>query len=131
MELLSMPISVDREEQETALKSKIGAVLDTEHEIYFYSLKKRNIVADIIYTDFRPTDKVKEMVCKLLPASFEIRLHRKYSYQVITQELFKAFCKNDIAILECINGELISYSIKQFIYKQLREKDFYQETITE
>lgn len=128
MELLSMPISVEIEKQEAVLKSKIGNVLmDTEHEIYFYSKKRKNIVADIIYTDFLPISKVKEIVCKLLPTSFEVNIYRKYSYNVITKELYNAFCKNDIAILECIDGELISYSIKQFINKQLKEKDLYQE----
>lgn len=108
-----------QEEKQEPMCSRLETLfMGVEHQINFFSDGKR-MVADVVYTDFLPVITIKEVVRKMLPESFHLSIHREYSPKVIATFLYEEFCRNNIAIIDCINGSLEAQPIRQFVNDRL------------
>lgn len=133
MDISSMSLATNtttnEAEQGTILATQIGTIFQNiEHKVSLYTYGRKRTVVDVIYTDFLPVKKVKDLIKKLIPSSFSLCVHREYSTQAIKIALYDEFCKNRVGIIDCINGSLEACSIRQFINDKLDEQNLYDET---
>lgn len=60
----------------------------------------------------------------MLPSTFCLTVCREYSPQIIAETLYKEFRKNDVGVIDCINGSLEARPIRQFVNDILDERSF-------
>lgn len=99
-----------------------------KHNVVFFSPNKSCMIVDVTYTDFLPVSFVKEMICKMLPKSYSLSIHREYSSEIIAMFLYKEFCENNVGIVDCVNGSIDACSIREFVNNRLSEVPIYPES---
>lgn len=129
MKILSMPLTEKAIYQDIEQESSLSLRLESffmgiEHKINFYSYNQKKTVVDVVYTDFLPVRIVKGIIRKMLPSTFCLTVCREYSPRIIAETLYKEFRKNDVGVIDCINGSLEARPIRQFVNDILDERSF-------
>lgn len=129
MKILSMPLTEKAIYQDIEQESSLSLRLEfffmgIEHKINFYSYNQKKTVVDVVYTDFLPVRIVKGIIRKMLPSTFCLTVCREYSPRIIAETLYKEFRKNDVGVIDCINGSLEARPIRQFVNDILDERSF-------
>lgn len=98
----------------TAIENLFGEV---EHTVDWFSVENKTGI-QITYTDFLSYRTVEKILHTIIPADIKIILKRELSDMAVARFLISEYKKNDIGIVDCINGSLIAEPIRDFIRRK-------------
>lgn len=97
---------------------------ETTYSIDYFLNDKQNEMVDITYTDFLPIYIVKKLLSEIFPKTIKLCLHRQYSDLFVSKVLYNEFKKNNVGVIDCINGSIEAKPIREFINDRLEMTSF-------
>lgn len=90
---------------------------EVEHTVDWFSVGKK-VGIQITYTDFLSYRTTEKMLRSIIPADIKIILKRELSDTAVARFLIREYKKNDIGIVDCINGSITAEPIRDFVRRK-------------
>lgn len=111
--------AIKQEEDYFNINEAIENLLDeVDHTVDWFQVGKR-VGIQVTYTDFLSYSTVERMLHSIVPENIKIILKRELSDVAVARFLIREYKKNDIAIVDCINGSIVAEPIRDFIRRKL------------
>lgn len=121
----TFPLMPQLLQKESNIEEQIKTLFaETTYSIDYFLSDKQNETIDITYTDFLPLYTVKKLLSTILPKTIKLCLHRQYSDRFVNKVLFDEFKKNNVGVIDCINGSIEAKPIREFINDRLEITSF-------
>lgn len=124
----TFPLMSQLLQKESNIEEQIKTLFaETTYSIDYFLSDKQSETIDITYTDFLPLYTVKKLLSTILPKTIKLCLHRQYSDRFVNKVLFDEFKKNNVGVIDCINGSIEAKPIREFINDRLEITSFISE----
>lgn len=121
----TFPLMPQLLQKESNIEEQIKTLFaETTYSIDYFLSDKQSETIDITYTDFLPLYTVKKLLSKILPKTIKLCLHRQYSDRFVNKVLFDEFKKNNVGVIDCINGSIEAKPIREFVNDRLEITSF-------
>lgn len=90
---------------------------EVDHTVDWFEVDKK-VGIQVTYTDFLSYNTIERMLRSIVPGNVKIILKRELSDMAVARFLMREYKKNDIGIVDCINGSLMVEPIRDFIRRK-------------